>query len=181
MKTDRSLQIVLGVIAFLVVAALILFFVRQGKTAYAGEDTPTGVVHNYILSVQKGDYQRSYKYLADQEGKPEIALFKSAFNNQQMMITTTGVELKEETITGDEAVVNLIILRSQGGAFSQPFRDFQVARLARAAGTGVWKIVEMPYPFWSWPSPGYPEKAIPVKPPEPVRVTPEPATPTPTN
>jgi hypothetical protein len=175
MKMDRSLQIVLGVIAFLVVAALILFFVRQGKTAYAAEDTPTGVVHNYILSVQKGDYQRAYKYLADQAGKPESALFQSAFNNQQLMITTTGVEIKEEAITGDEAVINLVILRSQGGAFSQPFRDFQVARLVRVQG--AWKIVELPYPFWSWPSPG-PETAVPVKPSEPAPVTPTP-TPTP--
>jgi hypothetical protein len=178
MKTDRSLQIVLGVIAFLVVAALILFFVRQGKTAYTAEDTPTGVVHNYILSVQKGDYQRAYKYLADQEGTGGLTMFRSSFSNQEMEITTAGVELKEETITGDGAVVNLIILRNQGGVFSQPYRDSQAARLARVKG--AWKIVELPYPFYNW-SINAPAEAKPVMPVTPVPATPEPATPTPTN
>ena len=150
MKQDRFLLAILGGIGVLVVVALALFFLRQSKQAYGPEDTPTGVVHNYILALQKGDFQRAFRYLADQEGKPGYSLFRDSFTNRELELASTAVQFSAEEITGDEAVLNLTMLRTGGGPFNEPFRDVQSARLARQGGT--WKILSVPYPFWGgWP------------------------------
>jgi hypothetical protein len=65
MKQDRFLTGILIGIAVLVVIALVVFFLRQNSQSYISEESPEGVVHNYVLAVLNDDYEKAYDYLAD--------------------------------------------------------------------------------------------------------------------
>ncbi|MBW2589509.1 MAG: hypothetical protein JRD71_02105, partial [Deltaproteobacteria bacterium] len=68
MKKDRFLIGILVGIGVLITAALVVFFTRQGDgQTYMQESTPDGVVHNYVLALQQGDFQKAYGYLSDEE------------------------------------------------------------------------------------------------------------------
>ena len=62
MKNDRFLLGILIGIGLLVALALGLYFLRQEGPAYREDQTPAGVVHNYITAVQLGDYERALEY-----------------------------------------------------------------------------------------------------------------------
>ena len=148
MKQDKFLMAILGVIAILVVAALGLFLVRQGQQTYLNQDTPSGVVHDYILALQKGDFQQAYNYLYDDTNKPPLFAFKQTFANDQLSISTSAAQVSDERVTGDQAVVNLILIQNQNDPFSTPYQNNQPAELARQ--NGAWKIKSVPYPYWGY-------------------------------
>ena len=65
MRQDRFLTGILIGIGILVVAALAMFFIRRDDQAYLSDDTPEGVVHNYVVSILNKDYEKAYGYLAE--------------------------------------------------------------------------------------------------------------------
>jgi hypothetical protein len=148
MRQDKFLIAILGVIAALVVVALGLFFLRQGQQTYLNQDTPSGVVHDYILALQKGDFQRAYNYLYDAADKPTLFAFKGTFANNQLEISTSSAQVGDEQITGDLAEVNVILTQNQTDLFSSPYQNNQPAELTRQNGT--WKIQMVPYPYWGY-------------------------------
>ncbi len=168
MTQDKFLMAILGVIAALVVLALGLFFVRQGQQTYLDQDTPSGVVHDYLLALQKGDYQRAYNYLYDADNKPDLFTFKQAFADNQLDLSTSVTQVGDEQVTGDQAAVNLILTQNQSDPFGQPYQNTQAAGLVRQ--NGAWKVNSVPYPYWgyNWYQAGTPaSKLVP-----PVPVTP---------
>ena len=148
MTQDRFLMAILGVIAALVLAALGLFFVRQGQQAYLNQDAPSGVVHDYILALQKGDYQRAYSYLYSANDKPDLFIFKQAFADNQLDTSTSAAQIGDEQVTGDQAAVNVILTQNQSDPFGQPYQNTQPAQLVRQ--NGAWKIQSAPYPYWGY-------------------------------
>ena len=62
-KPDRSLIVILGVIAALVIVALAVVFTR-GEPAPLDPDTPEGVVQLYAQAVLAGDEQTAADYLS---------------------------------------------------------------------------------------------------------------------
>lgn len=149
MKEDRFLTGILIGIAVLVVAAIGLFFVRREAQTYGPENDPAGVVRNYILALQKQDYDRAYGYLAETNEKPTLSGFRRPFEDYQSReVTGSVLELAEVDKRGDDATVTLTLIRGASGPFSSPNREVSLARL-RLEG-GDWKIIEMPYPFWSY-------------------------------
>jgi len=87
MKKDRFLIGILVGIGVLITAALVVFFIRQGDgQTYVGENTPDGVVHNFVLALQKDDFQKAYGYLADEEDKPAFGDFRSFFFQQNTTV-----------------------------------------------------------------------------------------------
>jgi hypothetical protein len=169
MTQDKFLMAILGVIAALVVAALGLFFVRQGQQTYLDQDTPSGVVHDYILALQKGDYQRAYNYLYDANDKPDLFTFKQAFADNQLDLSTSIAQVGDEEMTGDQATVNVILTQNQSDPFGQPYQNTQPAELVRQ--NGAWKIQSAPYPYWgyNWYQAGTPAGKL--VPPEAVPVS----------
>ncbi len=62
-STDRFLvAIVIGIVA-LVGAVLAISLSRPGLPGYRPDDTPEGVVHNYLLALEREDYGRAHGYL----------------------------------------------------------------------------------------------------------------------
>ena len=164
MKQDRFLMGILIFIGVLVVAALALFFFRQGSQVYGTEDTPEGVIRNYALSLQKQDYQRAYSYLADKDNKPTYDTFSRAFLTHQVDVSSNALQVGSvQFISSGEATVSISVVYAGSGPFSQGWSSNDTATLVQQGG--AWKISYMPYPFFSydWYLPVQPTP-LPVKP-----------------
>jgi hypothetical protein len=149
MKQDRFLMGILIFIGILVVAALVLFFIRQESQNYGPEDAPDGVVRNYALALQKQDYQRAYGYLADKDNKPTYDSFQRAFLTNQLNLTSNGLQVGSiQYIKNGEATVNLTLIFAGGGPFAGSSSSNDTASLVQQAG--AWKLIYMPYPYWSF-------------------------------
>jgi hypothetical protein len=154
MKKDRFLIGILVGIGVLAVVAVGLFFLRQKQVDYVPDDTPQGVVQDYALALYKQDYQRAYSYLAEGEGKPDLARFQQVFiTSQKTEFDRVGLKLGEVSVTGDNAGVSITLIHASGDPFQGSYRDIQSVTLKKQA-TG-WKLTNMPYPFWeySWYQP----------------------------
>jgi hypothetical protein len=149
MKQDRFLTGILIGIGLLVVIALTVFFTRNDSQTYIEEDTPEGVVHNYVVAVLKKDYEKAYGYLADLDHKPEFDNFQQPFLNGTVNPDNAGVDIGGSDITGDQASVEVTLIYNPSDPFSTGYRDAQRATLVRQNGT--WKISFMPtYYFWDY-------------------------------
>lgn len=149
MKQDRFLLGILIFIGVLVIAALALFFFRQGSQVYGIENTPEGVIRNYALALQKQDYQRAYTYLADKDNKPTYDTFSRAFLTHQVDVSSNALQVGSvQFLSSSEATVSISVLYSGGGPFSQGWSSDDTATLVQQ--DGAWKISYMPYPFFSY-------------------------------
>jgi hypothetical protein len=149
MKQDRFMIVILAVIGVLVIAALVLFFVRQGSQTYGAEDSPEGVLRNYALSLQKGDLPRAYSYLADTDTKPTYLRVQQAYARRELDPTSASLQIGSAEIMEDgTASVPITLLRGSGDPFGSTYRDLQTATLVKQ--DGAWKITAMPNPYWGW-------------------------------
>lgn len=166
MQKDRFLTGILIGISVLIVAALILFFIRQKPSTYVDDSQPAGALQNYCLAVQKRDYERAYSYLAGQSGKPSLEAFRQDFLSYQGdAVANTTVEVGDAIIDAQDqtATVQVTLLNGNGDIFSSPSRTRASASLVRE--NGAWKITRAPYPF-SFPD--FPVEAPPKLAPSPV-------------
>jgi len=149
MKQDRFLTGILVGIGLLVVVALAVFFTRKDSQTYISEDTPEGVVHNYVLAVLNKDYEKAYGYLAEMEYKPIYADFRRAFLNGEVNPQNQAVDIGTSEIVGDTATVELQLISGSSDPFSTGYRNNQTADLVKQAGK--WKLTLMPqYNFWGY-------------------------------
>jgi hypothetical protein len=148
MKKDRFLKGIITGIGVLILIALVLFFIRQQQAEYREDDSPQGVVHNYILGLIQHDYERAYSYLADNPEKPDLAQFQLELTRSENEIKRVSVTIGEVFFPGDTATVSLNMSQSYGGPITRSSWYTETAQLIRQNGT--WKIVNMPYPLWSW-------------------------------
>jgi hypothetical protein len=150
-KQDRFLIALLLIIALLVVLALALFFVRQSDQNYGVENSPEGIVRNYVLALQKGDYQRAYQYLAEVENKPSFTTFQGDLLTQQRDLSSISVQMGEVSQGDKQASVAVTLIHPSDSPFSGGWRE-QTAVLVMLDPSGAWKISRFPYPFWgaSW-------------------------------
>lgn len=56
------LAIVAGIILLVIIAFAVVL--RRPPPQFRDQDTPEGVVHDYLLALQLGDYERAYGYLS---------------------------------------------------------------------------------------------------------------------
>lgn len=148
MKQDRFLTGILIGIVILVVAALAVFFTQKDNLNYVTEDTPEGVVQNYVVALHKRDFEKAYTYLADLPGKPTPELFRSSFLNHNVDPTSAGLEIGKAEIIGDTASVALGVINSPNDPFSSGYRNADYAQLVKQNNS--WKIKQLPYNFWSY-------------------------------
>ncbi len=149
MKQDRFLLGILVFIGLIVVAAVALFFVRGAGQEYRPEDSPEAIVHNYALALTRGDYEKAYSYLAEAEGKPSLADFRSNFTPFDPF-RNTGLRVGSSEILEGEAFVDVSIVYGSSGPFDSGSSYSQSARVLEQEGR--WMVRRMPYPFWndSW-------------------------------
>lgn len=159
-STDRMLVgIVIGAV-LLVAAALAVTFLRP-KPAYQSEDSPEGVVHNYLLALRQEDYQRAHGYLAPSLAGypplPQVFERNVRENSWQFGLGDTTTALQILSATVNAGVATVIVEETsfyQGGLFgsSQSTRTFEV-RLRPDPSGKTWMIVDADRywaPCWSW-------------------------------
>lgn len=155
-STDKFL---LGIViaAIVLVAAAFAVVLTRPKPAYQAEDTPEGVVHNYLLALREDDYERAYGYLLPTiEGYPESArAFEEDIQNSNWAFgpddTSTAVEVVSARLGANTAVVTVRETSfHQGGLFdsSQYARTFDM-QLRRDPRSGAWRISQADS-YWSW-------------------------------
>jgi len=149
MKPDRFLWVLLIGIGVLVIAAVGLFFLRRNNQEYGPDDTPENVVRNYALALQKLDYTRAYALLHDAEDRPDFEHFRSFFLTRAADPSSVALSLQGVAITGDQAVVDVVVIYTDSGPFVDANRSPGSALLVRD-GSGAWKIASLPYPFWGY-------------------------------
>jgi len=149
MKQDRFLTGILVGIAVLVVVALAVFFIRKDTQSYVSEDAPEGVVHNYVLAVLNGDYEKAYGYLAELENKPTYEQFRDAFIKGMVNPNNSAVDIGKSEINNDTASVEVSMIYNPSDPFSTGYRDVQRAILVQQGG--AWKLSSMPsYYYWDY-------------------------------
>ncbi len=149
MKQDRFLTGILVGIAVLVVVALAVFFIRKDSQSYVSENTPEGVVHNYVLAVLNGDYKKAYGYVADLENKPTYEQFRDAFIKGTVNPNNSAVDIGKSDVNNDTASVEVALIYNPSDPFSTGSRDVQRAILVKQ--NGAWKLSSMPgYYFWDY-------------------------------
>ena len=122
MKQDRFLLGILIGIGALVVLALALFFTRKDNTlTYGPEDTPEGVVHNYVVAVFQRDYEKAYGYLADKKDKPTLEQFRKSFLQNYVNPDNNSVDIGGTEFTGDEAFVTVYVQYGSSDPFSSGY------------------------------------------------------------
>jgi hypothetical protein len=148
MKQDRLLWIILGGTGLLVILAVVLFFSRSDPQEYVSDQTPEGVVRNYLLALQQGDYARAYGYIQESEQKPTLAEFQRSFLRTEQELWRTAVQLGAVEILDQNARVTLTIIHSSGDPFNSVWNETTAALLVLQ--DGEWEITSMPYPYWGW-------------------------------
>jgi len=145
-KQDRFLMIILGVIGVLVVVAIGLFFIRRNTQTYKPDDTPEGVVHNYLLALNQENYEKAYSYLATSDTKPDYSEFERVMSQKRPRLQQTSVRILSAEIDENRATVELSTTREETNLFEQPRSYIQQAKLI--IQDGVWKLTQMPYSLW---------------------------------
>ena len=149
MKQDRFLIGILIGIGVLVVVALGVFFTRQDSQTYVAEDTPEGVVHNYVVAVLNKDYERAYSYLAEREYKPTFTQFRQSSITGNIYPENAALDVGTSVIADDEASVEVATIYNPSDPFSTGYRDTQRATLVKQDGN--WKISLLPvFSFWDY-------------------------------
>jgi len=149
MKTDRFLLVILGAIGLLVIAALLLFFIRQRGQEYGPQDTPQGVVRNYVLALDARDYERAYSLLSEAEGKPDFDRFRQDFLARRVDPSNAAILIQKDWQSGEDTLVDLVVVHAASGPFADSYRQPEQALLVRDAA-GEWKLARMPYPYWGY-------------------------------
>ncbi len=149
--SDKFLLAIVAGILLIAVAAFVIIARRPGPQ-FKDENTPEGVVHDYLLAIQLADYERAFDHLS-----PEIAYpadINEFYDSLQLRPWEFNVEdnfslVVEETETVGEGSVAVIVRQIYnnnslfgGDGYSDTFR-------MRVEETGEgWKLVSGDR-FWS--------------------------------
>lgn len=149
MKQDRFLTGILIGIGVLILAALVVFFIRKDSQTYVQDDVPEGVVHNYVVAILNKDYEKAYGYLADLENKPTFDEFQNSFLTGILNPGNSAVDVGDSQVNGSNATVEVAMIYNPSDPFSTGYRDVQNAILVRQGGQ--WKLSSMPtYYLWDY-------------------------------
>lgn len=144
--SSRTLLIILGVIATLVIVALAVVFTR-GAPAPLDEATPAGVVQRYSAAAVAGDESAAADYLTEsvRADCPRLEQFRA--NNLTITLIST-------TERSDSADVSVSIASFTGdGPFGAPESEYEdVFGLVKI--DGVWRIDSAPWELTICPNAG---------------------------
>ena len=155
--TDRVLLgIVLG--AVLLAGSAFALVLLKPEPTYLAEDTPEGVVHNYLLALQREDYSRAYGYVSPNlsgylrsaqqfEQEVEDSYQFQGINEGSFSIATAAVE-------GTQATVEIRETIFYGGGLFDSGQYINTFKVDLTHVGGEWKITDSESYFLScWRTP----------------------------
>jgi len=138
-----------GGVVLLAAAALAVALTRQRHAAYRTDDTPSAVVYNFLLALQRGEPEVAYALLGDMPCKPSLEDFSMGRAPLAHMDVALGATHQQ----GDRAEV-AVMFYEDDGPFSEGIGMTEQVVLRREKGQ--WKIVRLPPTLWtfapSWPA-----------------------------
>ena len=110
-STDKFLIGIVAAIVLLIVVAFVVTLTLPGLT-YQAEDTPEGVAQNYLVALQKEEYEQAYSYLSPSlDGYPasaeEFAEHVQYDSWRFRLNTDTTLSVESAKITGSLATVRV--------------------------------------------------------------------------
>ncbi|HEX8684239.1 MAG TPA: hypothetical protein VF707_18090, partial [Ardenticatenaceae bacterium] len=120
---------------------------------YQGEETPEGVVHNYLLALEQEDYERAYSYLSPSlEGYPNSA---DEFTDEVMdnrwqfeLDETVSLAVESTRMIGEEARVTVRESTSYDGSLFGGTDYSTTFDMRLQEESGEWKITASES-YWS--------------------------------
>lgn len=143
-RTDVLLICIVTGIVLLVVVALVIALTRP-EPSYQPEDTPEGVAHNYLLALQRGEYERAYSYLsATLPGYPASAdqFTETVLDNRWEFRRDQDVSLEVEagSVAGNLGTVTVRESRFYGGGLFESSEHTSRFELRLTRQDGEWKL-----------------------------------------
>jgi hypothetical protein len=155
-STDKVLIGIVGGIILLVGITLVIILTKPEPT-YQPDDTPEGAAYNYLLALQKEDYEKAYSYLSPTIfGYPTSVneFTEDVLNNSWMfrLNRETTISIKSTSINGAIATVTVLESSFSGGdlfSSGQSTSNFNMKLILR---DDKWRILDSRYYFsncWS--------------------------------
>ena len=152
---DKFLVVILGGITLLVILIGIFVLTRPEPT-YKTEDTPEGVVYNYLLALENGDYERALSYISVcVKNRPSSAgeLSRLVENSRIFhdLHSDTSLYISSSEITDDGIEIEVQQTRfDNAGPFDNSVNHDNFVMLA-INEAGEWKLVDgEDYWRWNW-------------------------------
>jgi len=146
--------IIIGAVVLVAVVAAVLL--TRPAVDYLPDDTPEGIVHNYLLALQRRDYQRAYGYLSPRlRGHPETLMqFQSDIEHNTWQFqsgASVSLEVLSARVTGYEASVEVSESHlNRGGFFPSGPSGYHFYVTLRQED-GQWRIIASDNYFaWCW-------------------------------
>ncbi len=145
-STDKFLIGIVAGIVLLIVIALVVTLTKPEPT-YQAEDNPEGITHNYILALQKEDFERAYGYLSPSlPGYPdtleEFSRIVHKYSYRFRLSTNSTIAVEESSITGAYADVRVSLSRFRSGDIFDSGLYTYTRKMELRLENGEWKIVE---------------------------------------
>ena len=140
--SDKILILIVGLVLLLVAGAFALVLLRP-QPEYMAEESPEGVVHNYLLALRRGDYERAYDTISQDAHIDDLDDFIDSVEKGWAFDLGNDVELSvEETNEKDEtARVKVRKTRTYNDLFGgSQYSDTFSVRLKKY--DGEWKITD---------------------------------------
>lgn len=148
MKNDRFLiGILIGITLIVLLSVGIVLFTHNELT-YQSDDTPEGVVNNYLIAWNQEDYDKVASYLYEANNKPEYQMILQSAYESKYSVDTTSIRIEKSVIRGDEASVVVTLIYQPGDPFSTSTQSSDLVTFVKQ--DGAWKIKQFPYPYWGW-------------------------------
>jgi len=152
LRQDRFLIGILIGLGILAAAAVLAVVAQSSRVTYLDDSSPSGVVHNYLLALQRGETDRAYAYLADFPTRPSRSEFRSSYAVTGAPTSLAWLQIGETRLEDGEAIVDLTVTTGSGSIFFlDTSYDYEAtARLLEEDGR--WRLAEMPMEWWdfSW-------------------------------
>lgn len=152
---DRFLWIIVGGALALVIAGIVsVGLVARQTPAPLPDDTPEGVVHNYFLALQNGEYDRAYGYLSDNlEEKPSVSEFATQL--RRMTDYRSGehsirMKIERTSLEDDEAWVEVTVSEFRAHSLFDRSEYTRHETVSLQRENGQWRITQFFYPYWQW-------------------------------
>jgi hypothetical protein len=145
----RADKFLIGIVVGVVIIVIIAFTITllKPKPTYQSEDTPEGVAHNYLLALQKEEFERAYGYLSPSlPGYPRDALeFQEqvdhySWNFNAIVDATLAVD--DSKIIGNRATVTIRETRFYGGGLFESSQRISTFEMELHRENGEWKITD---------------------------------------
>ncbi|WP_287907085.1 hypothetical protein [Chloroflexus sp.] len=150
-SSDRFLLGIIGGTVVLVVVALVMVLTRSTPD-YRPDNEPSAVVFNYLLAIQRGDYERAYTYLS-----PTLPGYPSSVQKMRSDLSwlsnsneEVSFAIADTKINGDQATVTVRETRFYRGGLiggSQTTSTFTMDLQRNADG---WQLIgSTSWEMWS--------------------------------